>query len=186
MFGALLLSLRCKSILNAIASYLQARWFLVVLETVESTEWTLSDSGSVMLGLILMSFRTQMSRDDGGCTKLSVNPIGMEGNVVSLYVKKDIGLVKLKEAYSEMEGVEVHTLRAIASTMRTLLRALGLGNMAQLKFIPKLGAPPRHSGFPGTRVKSPSLKALATTPPTPTTTSRAKKLLFKCKARLVI
>ena len=56
-----------------------------------------------------MSFRTQMSGDDGEYIRLSVDPICMDRYVVSISVKKNTVMRELKETYSEMEGVEVHT-----------------------------------------------------------------------------
>ena len=58
-----------------------------------------------------MSFRTEMSRGDDGRIKLKVCPIGMDGSVVSVYMKKTTALRKMKNSYGEKNGIEVHTLR---------------------------------------------------------------------------
>ena len=56
-------------------------------------------------------FRTEMSGGDDENIKLNVCPIGMDGSVVSFYVKKTTALRKVKNSYSEKNGVESHTLR---------------------------------------------------------------------------
>ena len=60
---------------------------------------------------LFLSFRTEMSGGDDGKIKLNVCPIGMDGSVVSFYVKKTTALRKIKNSYGEKNGIEVHTLR---------------------------------------------------------------------------